>query len=170
MNPVKVSNSVSLAANFSFRTHPAIHQFFKILTPHQSISSFISLQLILNPNWPHSEQLPLSGENTSLLMPVLAMCTAVPNRRLDLSVGTATFPPHQKNNKKKHNTKQHGLLQRQPLADSLRLAVAVWPIRGALMWSWSTRMYAALRSCTVLLHIAEGSPPTSSCEHKLKML
>lgn len=101
MNPVKVSNSVSLAANFSFRTHPAIHQFFKILTPHQSISSFISLQLILNPNWPHSEQLPLSGENTSLLMPVLAMCTAVPNRRLDLSVGTATFPPHQKNKKKK---------------------------------------------------------------------
>lgn len=97
MNLVKVSNSVFLAAKFSFRTRPAIHQFFKILTPHQSISSFISLQLILNPSWPHAEQLPLSGENSSLLMPVLALCTAVPNRRLDLCVGTATSPPHQKN-------------------------------------------------------------------------
>lgn len=40
-------------------------------TSHQSINSFISLQLILNPNWPHTERLPLLKENTSLLVPTL---------------------------------------------------------------------------------------------------
>lgn len=166
MNPVKVSNSVFLAANFSFRTHPAIHQFFKILTHHQSISSFISLQLILNPNWPHWTITIIWGK----YQPVDA-CTCHAHCCTKQTAGSLCGDSHvSPTSKKKQNQKISWSVAKTATGRFFKIGSC------CLTYSWCSHVileHANVR-CPSVMHSAathaEGSPPTSSFEHKLKML